>query len=88
MAAPSRHTSPGTAVSNPCVDEEACTPILIEYELAQERRKKELHDRVELDFKRSGIVLDARVSAGFKGVSAAAADTTVGKSRQKGRSAQ
>jgi hypothetical protein len=77
MAAPSRHTSPSNAVSNPCVDEEACTPILTEYELVKERRKKELHDRVELDFKRSGIALDARVSAGFKGVSTAAADTSV-----------
>jgi hypothetical protein len=68
MAAPSRHISPGNAVSNPHVQDDAA-PVLTNYELARERRKKELHERVELAYQSSGIILDLRVRAAFTGQS-------------------
>jgi hypothetical protein len=88
MAVPSRHNSLGNADSNPSLHE-VYPPALTEYEVARERRKKELHDHVELAFKSRGIELDTRVSAGFRGESPAMAAQVVrnsGKRRKCKRS--
>jgi hypothetical protein len=86
MVAPSRHNSLGNADSNPSLQENY-PPVLTVYEVARERRKKELHDHVELAFKSRRIELDARVSVGDSPTVAAPIVRNSGKCKEYKRSA-
>jgi hypothetical protein len=87
MAAPSRHNSLGNAASNPHVQDDAVL-VLTNYELARERRNKELHERVELACQSSGIILDPRVRAAFRGQSPAGAAKVLLRTGSAKRSAR